>query len=1500
METQNIDTRKMADQTLLAKARKARFDDLPNFSGHPSEDVERFLKSIKNITKATDESDNHEILEIVRGKLIRSAGIWFDNNEPNFKKWSDFEAAFRNRYFSTTSTHKKFDTLKQRKQLPDEPITSYFDDIINLCQEIDPTMSEKIIIQHLMSGINPDFRKELSRRESSINTLNEFLKYAKIEQDLHDTFRNLSIDSQQPYANFNRPSLTAALNQPKRYYNNMNHNNSVSHSTQSQSSVSQRNSIPTLGNRTSMAPDRQQIRNYPPQSISKKKPINSRPTSQYQFNNCKFIYKTHTCQTANSTPLDIVGQIELEIKIKYIKTYVIAYVATNLITPILLGNDWINFNHVHLFGDRKHLTIPDQHGQLTRIPYTEPSSINYPALLVNQITLPPHSQTLVDITSQVTNANNLIFEPYDRYISKFIFIPHTLLNVNNHQAKILLINAQNRQQTLPKNTRIGTLSYDTTLSICTTIQNSTKPEPPSNFQSSRKHKIPKIRAISYDKDNSNQTLRDNRCHQCNEYFLSGNDLQKHLRAQCYSDQIRKQIIESTAHIGNPKHREAIQDILWRNKILFDPTPSIINIPPQSAIRTGDHPPIYSKQYSASYKDQEIKFQETQKLLERGQIEESTSPWSSPIVLVKKKDKTMRFCIDYRRLNAITIKDAFPLPRIDEIFDQLSDATYYTKFDFKSGYFQVPLSEEDRPKTAFSTRDNHYQFTVLPQGITNGPATFQPVINHILGPARWKYALAYIDDVIIYSKTFEEHLSHLKEICQILKNARFRLNPDKCEIARTQTEYLGHHIQNGEIRPSPHNIQGLLNTNLPHTADEACKFVKAAEYYRKFIPNFSQIAEPLRKFVPTTRTQQKKGQKTLIKLTDEEIKAFEQLKHFLTTDLVLRLPNNRFPFKVQTDASDEGIGAVLLQTYPDGDRPVAYLSKKFTQAQRKWSPMEQECYAFICALDKWHNYLSGIKFTWETDHKALTQLNQKAQLNKRCERWRLKILEYDFKVKYIPGSTNSMPDYLSRSPVDDAEEDPDEVSLLISKSTQTDFSDIKNQSSIVAAVQTRAMKLRHQTLNDPNDGTKSAQDSLTSSSANQTLNNSMKENRIIPFSIEELIQAQQNDNYAKNILNNIKKYKNYMIKDNLLMRRSKPSVPYVPQGDFRKTILQIYHDTAANGAHFGRDKTIYKIKQRYFWPSMYKDIDNYVKSCILCAQHNPRRQKTPGKLRPIKPPEGVWQLVAMDFHGPINPTSRRGNKYIICLTDILSKFVVTKAVRDNTAQTAVKFLKEDVISKFGTPRCILTDNGTHFTSTIMNELIKQIGSTHLYSTPYHPQSNGQVERYNSTMDAKIAALSNIQKTDWDDQLPFVTFNYNTSIHSSTKQIPFEMMYGRTPILPFDYQEDNVTIQYDNEHVKKLNEFLAKLNAQAKINIIKNQERYKQRYDANRSDPLYNTGDLVLVKTLHMHSKFNVRYEGPFRITEKLAPKTFIVQHIKKPTLHRQVTTDVLLPIFERIH
>ncbi|CAM4830631.1 unnamed protein product [Rotaria magnacalcarata] len=314
--------------------------------------------------------------------------------------------------------------------------------------------------------------------------------------------------------------------------------------------------------------------------------------------------------------------------------------------------------------------------------------------------------------------------------------------------------------------------------------------------------------------------------------------------------------------------------------------------------------------------------------------------------------------------------------------------------------------------------------------------------------------------------------------------------------------------------------------------------------------------------------------------------------------------------------------------------------------------------------------------------------------------------------------------------------------------------------------------------------------------------------------------------------------------------------------------------------------------------MIEDIRNYVKSCIPCLQNNHLTQKPPGALKPIEPLEGVWQLLTMDFHEPLSPTTRNGNKYIISLTDVLSKFVITKAVRDCTATTTARFITEEVILKYGTPKCILTDNGTHFTASMMSELFKKIGVKHLYSTPYHPMTNGQIERYNATLDSKIAALSNEQRTDWDEQLPFVTFNYKTNIHRTTGQIPFELMYGRLPILPFDQQQPIVTLSQDPEHVNKLKQYLSSLTAHAKSSILKQQKKYKERYDRHRTNPVYKLDDLVLIQALTRRNKLDIRYEGPFRIVQQLGTKTFIVKHIKKPTLVRQVTSDVIRPLCER--
>ncbi|CAF4668362.1 unnamed protein product, partial [Rotaria socialis] len=379
---------------------------------------------------------------------------------------------------------------------------------------------------------------------------------------------------------------------------------------------------------------------------------------------------------------------------------------------------------------------------------------------------------------------------------------------------------------------------------------------------------------------------------------------------------------------------------------------------------------------------------------------------------------MRFCVDYRRLNEITTKDAFPLPRIDDIYDQLTTATYFTKFDFKAGYFQVPLGKADRPKTAFSTRDGHFQFKVLPQGLTNGPPTFQRIVNQILGPNRWKHVLAYIDDTIIYSKIFYEHIQHIEEV-----------------FARSEILFLGHLIKEGTIKPDPNNIRGLVETKEPTTAEEAFRFVRAAEYYRKFIPEFSIIAAPLHRYSPSTLNQQKMNKSKFV-LSDDARTAFHELKKILTADLILGLPDDTLQFKIQSDASVDGIGAVLLQITPNGDRPLAYMSKKLMKTQTNWSTIEQECYAIVQAIDKWDKYLRGHEFILETDHEPLVNLPNKEQLNKRCNRWRLKLAEYRFKVKHIQGNKNNMADYLSRSPVEAAEEDIDERIQYESKFTQT--------------------------------------------------------------------------------------------------------------------------------------------------------------------------------------------------------------------------------------------------------------------------------------------------------------------------------------------------------------------------------------------------------------------------------------------------------------------------------
>ncbi|CAF4446300.1 unnamed protein product, partial [Rotaria sp. Silwood2] len=712
----------------------------------------------------------------------------------------------------------------------------------------------------------------------------------------------------------------------------------------------------------------------------------------------KLVPKTINHLSANCSTLNIIGEIPLEINVNGIKTTTIADVTTNLVTNLILGSDWIQSNNVYILTPEQRIMIRSR-GKEVSTPFVKPPLLNYPATLINYITLPPFSGKIVEAKVQPNNMTNVLFEPNPRLKDKALFTVNALLNVENKTIRISIINATNRQQTLSEGTNLGIVTQlSSTIGVTVSSNYFTERVPEGK---ACKELIPggkganKSNKLNFN-DMPTTTLhrKQHQCRECYQHFNTSNELFKHLRNKCYPEEIRQQINKLTEHISDDKQREQILKILWKYGKLFDiRKPSKIDIVLKNAIDTGTHRPIHTPPYRKSNKDQEILRKETEKLLKNGIIEHSTSPWSSPVVLVKKKDGTTRFCVDYRRLNQITTKDAFPLPRIDDIYDQLTTATYFTKFDFKAGYFQVPLDKADQPKTAFSTRDGHFQFKVLPQGLTNGPPTFQRIVNQILGPNRWKHILAYIDDIIIYSQNFNEHLKHIEEVCSLLQEANFKLNVDKCEVARTEILFLGHLIKAGTIKPDPNNIRGLTDTREPTSAEEAFRFVKAAEYYRKFIPKFSTIAAPLHKYSPAIVQQPKNNKKLKFELSAEARTAFHQLKKILTTDLILDLPDDTLTFKLQTDASVDGIGAVLLQITPNGDRPLAYISKKLTKTQINWPTIEQECYAIVQAIEKWDKYLRGHEFILETDHEPLIHFANKEQLNKRCERWRLKLGEY---------------------------------------------------------------------------------------------------------------------------------------------------------------------------------------------------------------------------------------------------------------------------------------------------------------------------------------------------------------------------------------------------------------------------------------------------------------------------------------------------------------------------
>jgi hypothetical protein len=457
------------------------------------------------------------------------------------------------------------------------------------------------------------------------------------------------------------------------------------------------------------------------------------------------------------------------------------------------------------------------------------------------------------------------------------------------------------------------------------------------------------------------------------------------------------------------HSDASHIISEFKDVFPDDLPS--GLPPQREIdhrielEPGQNPPSKPTYRLSQPETDELKKQ-LGELLAKGHIRESKSPYGAPVLFVKKKDGSMRMCIDYRALNKITIKNKYPLPRIDELLDRLLGAKYFSKIDLRSGYWQVRIADDDVAKTAFRTRYGHYEFLVMPFGLTNAPATFMHLMQQTFRQYLDDFVIVFLDDVLIYSKSKHEHEQHLRTVLQVLRDKQLYAKLSKCEFFQTEIGFLGHVINQDGIKMEPSKVDAVLKWPQPKNIHEIRSFLGLAGYYRRFVRDFSNIARPLSALLHKNTPWQ---------WTSAQEQAFNQLKIAVSAAPVLIIPDPSLPYTLVTDASGFAIGAALCQDHGKGLQPCAYKSRKMNDHEKNYAVHEQELLSIMDALREWRPYLLGNKFIIITDHRSLQYLSTQDKLSARQTRWSEYLQQFDFEIKYRPGKDNTVADGLSRRP-----------------------------------------------------------------------------------------------------------------------------------------------------------------------------------------------------------------------------------------------------------------------------------------------------------------------------------------------------------------------------------------------------------------------------------------------------------------------------------------------------
>ena len=974
-----------------------------------------------------------------------------------------------------------------------------------------------------------------------------------------------------------------------------------------------------------------------------------------------------------------------------------------------------------------------------------------------------------------------------------------------------------------------------------------------------------------------------------ERETSGNNFSEFL----HNHPNRKTIDELGIKIQNdnllPEQRQRLIQLIEHNSDIF--ATSLTDLPGTHLcpheIDTGDSLPVRQRPYRHNPVAQREIERQTQEMLDCGIIEPSTSMYNSPCLLVKKKGGEARLVIDYRALNKVTRKISYPLPVMSEIVNAMSDSqpSWFSLADLKSGYWQQPLSETSKPKTTFATHQGSYQFNFLPFGLAGSPAAFQKLMLQVFQGLTFKFLIIYVDDILIFSKTFDQHLSHLQTVFNRLRDANLRLHPKKCNFVVPEILYLGHIISPAGIAVDPSKIEILKTYPPPRNVKQVRSFLGYCSYYRRFVKNFAQIAQPLNSLLH-------KGK--VFHWTDACQQAFEKLRTAMYTTPILAYADMNKQFILSTDASSTGLGYVLSQIDDKhGERPLACGGRALRDSEKNWSTTELEGLALVEAVREFHYYLANQKFLVYSDHISLSWLKEIKHRNGRLFRWSLLLQNYDMEIKYKTGKSNANADMLSRIEHDKPtpENPEDDIYDQIMTINHNDDTTVTHNSQSQMTLLTFEYESEQSHLPSaegiaqPLDPT-IMQSELHAISVIENLAQKQRDctdiGRIIKYIEEgELPQdgklARQTVYEAEDYFfkNDILYHKHIPRNQNLQAHKLVTHQIAVPQS-LRTEILRNYHETG----HVGVERVYASIRHKYYWPTLYADCRQYVKTCLNCQRAKRDYHKKSPPLQPLET-VGIFERWQIDIIGPF-PVSN-GYKYVLTCVESFTRFPEFIPLENQEAITVADAIFNHLVCRYGTFSSLLSDRGCNFLSEVVKRLCQLCSIKQVFTSAYHPQCNGLTERIHSTL--LNALRSHLQgEVNWPDFLGVIAMSYRSTIATSSHEYsPFYLMHGQDMRLAVDVDliKPKVNSKTADEYIEKLKPKLDLARQMATENLKETRAEMKQQHDRNVQIPKYKPGDKVWLhfpnKYKQNSKKLHIKWRGPYLIIRRVGLSNYILMN-----------------------